>query len=108
MKKSSKTLLFTASIFVVFPLFFFILFIFFTFGNITESTVVKTVTSPTETHYAQVISVDQGALGGNTIVKVFENEEIDLFFLTLKDKGERIYLGEFGEHENIKNLLEKR
>lgn len=101
MKKSVKWLLFIAIIILAFPLCFF-LFIFFTFGNITEKTVIKTVTSPNETHYAQVISVDQGALGGNTVVKVFENSDIDLFLFTLKDKGERVYLGKWGEHESMK------
>ncbi len=96
-----KRVLFAVSVLLSLPLCF-VLFMLFLFGNIGRNTVIKTVTSPNETHYAQVISSDQGALGGDTVVNVYENSDIDLIFFTLKDKGERVYLGQWGEYESMK------
>ncbi len=73
--------------------------IFSLFGNITQNTVIKTVKSPKEKHYAQVIACDQGALGGNTLVYVCESEP---FIFKIKRLPKKIYQGEWGEFEDMK------
>lgn len=75
-------------------------FIVFTFGNIAQNTVVQTVTSPSGKYYAQVIDSDQGALGGDTIVDVYENG-INAFVFKIEKKPQQVYLGDWGEFNNM-------
>lgn len=77
-------------------------FIMLTFGIIGKNTVVRTIDSPDGKLYAQVVDSDQGALGGATVVKVYEKREIDAFIFKLEDKPQRVYVGEWGEFDNIK------
>ncbi|MBQ6898096.1 MAG: hypothetical protein IJN70_03875 [Clostridia bacterium] len=77
-------------------------FIMLTFGIIGKNTVVRTVDSPDGSFYAQVIDSDQGALGGATVVKVYEKREIDAFIFKLEDKPQRVYVGKWTEADNIK------
>ena len=79
----------------------FFAFIMLMFGNIGQNTVVQTVESPSGKYYAQVVDSDQGALGGGTIVDVYEKREIDVFVFKLIDKPQRVYLGEWREFENM-------
>lgn len=72
-----------------------------TFGNIGQNTVVKNIESPNGNFYAQVIDSDQGAFGGDTLVNVYEKREIDTFIFKLKDKPQRVYLGEWREYESM-------
>ena len=81
--------------------FIFFAFMMLTFGNIGQNTVVKTVESPDRKYYAQVIDSDQGALGGNTFVEVYEKRDIDVYIFKLKDKPERVYSGFWGEFEDM-------
>ena len=71
------------------------------FGIIGQNTVIQTIESPDKNHYAQIIDSDQGALGGDTLVIVYEKREIDTFIFKLKDKPQRVYLGEWGEFKNM-------
>lgn len=66
-------------------------------GSIGENTVVKTVESPDGTYFAQVIDSDQGALGGATMVEVYENRKI---FGRYK-KVDCVYMGEWGEWQTM-------
>ena len=79
----------------------FFAFIVLTFGNIGQNTVIKSIDSPSGNLYAQVIDIDQGALGGDTLVNVYEKREIDTFIFKLKDKPQRVYLGEWREYESM-------
>lgn len=79
----------------------FFAFTMLTFGNIGHITVEKTVDSPDNSRVAQVIIIDQGALGGNTVVDVCEKKEIDAFIFRIKKKPQRVYIGEWGEAKNI-------
>ena len=79
----------------------FFAFIMLMFGNIGQDTVVQTVESPSGKYYAQVVDSDQGALGGGTIVDVYEKRDIDVYVFKLKDKPQRVYIGEWGEFDNI-------
>ena len=62
-------------------------------GNIGTKTVVQTLPSPDGTYEARVIDVDEGALGGSTIVEVERNGWLA--------RPKRIYLGEWGEYETM-------
>ena len=79
----------------------FFAFIVLTFGNIGQNTVIKSIDSPSGNLYAQVIDSDQGALGGDTLVNVYEKREIDVVIFKLKDKPQRVYLGEWREYESM-------
>jgi hypothetical protein len=72
----------------------------FSFG---QDTVVQTVYSPEATYYAEVIDSDQGALGGDTLVEVYNTKKkIELFFLTVQKNPQRVYFGEWGEFQTMK------
>lgn len=71
------------------------------FGNIGQNTVVQTIESPNGKYYAEVIDSDQGALGGNTLVEVYEQSEIDVIIFKMEKKPQRVYSGEWGEFENM-------
>lgn len=71
------------------------------FGDIGQNTVVQTVESPSGQYYAQVIESDQGALGGDTLVDVYENSEINALFFKFEKMPQRVYFGDWGEFENM-------
>ena len=77
----------------------FLLIIHLIFGNLVQNTVVQTIESPGGSHYAQVIDNNQGAMGGNTLVDVYEAPLVDTRFLRIQKKPTRVYSGEWGEHE---------
>ena len=67
-----------------------------------ENTVVKTVESSSGEYYAQVIDSDQGALGGDTLVKVYQDRGINALIFKIEKKLQRVYFGEWGEFNNMK------
>ncbi len=73
-----------------------------TFGNIGQNTVVKTVSSPSGKYYAQVIDSDQGALGGDTHVDVYQECGINALLFRIEKNPRRVYFGDWGEYENMK------
>ena len=79
----------------------FFAFMMLTFGSIGQNTVIKNIESPNGNFYAQVIDSDQGAFGGDTLVNVYEKRGIDTFIFRLKDKPQRVYLGEWREYESM-------
>lgn len=76
---------------------------FFTliFGNIRQDTVVKSVESPSGAYYAQVIDSDQGAMGGNTLVNVYESREFNALVFRVSKKPQKVYQGRWGEFEDM-------
>lgn len=60
-------------------------------GDLAEKKVVQTLESPNGTYIAQVISSDQGAMGGNTLVEVYPKGK--------PRQKQRVYMGEWGEHD---------
>ena len=73
--------------------------LFCSFGS---NTVVKIVDSPDGSQYAEIISIDQGALGGGTVVNVNErNKNLSLLLFNISKKPNRVYIGEWGEFENM-------
>ncbi len=79
----------------------FVSFVYMLLDNFGVSTVIKDVPSPDGMYVAQVVDVDQGALGGNTAVDVFKNRGIDLFVCRFSDIPERVYIGEWGEYNDM-------
>lgn len=63
--------------------------------------VVQTVDSPSGSYYAAVINSDQGDNKGNTIVKVYKTKGIDAYLFQITKKPQRVYLGEYGEFEEL-------
>ena len=71
---------------------------YMTTGNkrIGEGTVVRSLDSPQGGYTAQVVSDDQGAMGGNTRVQtVRPARTVNLLFLTLEDAPQEIWTGEY-------------
>ena len=85
----------------------FFTFIFFLFGNIGQNTVVQTIKSPNETHYAEVIDSNQGALGGDTIVKVYGTKGVDTPIFRVY-KEQTVYIGEWGEFKDMEVYWENK
>lgn len=74
--------------------------LFFVFG---DTTVVAKFDSPDGKCFAEVVSVDQGALGGDTCVYVLKNPTvIDAGVFKLYAKPRMVYFGEWYEYETIK------
>lgn len=71
------------------------------FGDFGQNTVVQSAKSPNDTYYAEVIDSDQGALGGDTLVEVYENKGINTFVFNITKNPQRIYYGEWGEAQNM-------
>jgi len=75
--------------------------LFVVFFPIGQNTVVQCLESPNGRYYAEVIDSDQGALGGDTIVNVYEKWEINLLLFKLEKKPQPVYFGEWGEFKNM-------
>ena len=76
-------------------------FVALIFGNFGQNTVVQTVASPSGEYYAQVIDSDQGALGGDTLVDVYQDRGVNLFLFKIQKKPQLVYVGNWGEFENM-------
>ncbi|MBR5529245.1 MAG: hypothetical protein IKU57_02095 [Oscillospiraceae bacterium] len=75
-----------------------LLAVFFPIG---QNTVVQTVESPSGKYYAELIDSDQGALGGDTVVMVYENWTINLLLFKIEKQPQEVYWGEWGEFRNM-------
>lgn len=64
------------------------------FGK-TGDTVVNTVYSPAETCYVQVIDDNQGAQGGNMIVKAYENSGFDAVLFSVSKRPVVVYIAKY-------------
>ena len=71
------------------------------FCNMSQNTVVQTVESPSGKYYAKVIDSDQGALGGDTLVNVYEKSKINAILFRIEKKPQNVYFGDWGEFENM-------
>lgn len=70
-------------------------------SKFSAKTVVNVVPSPNKTYYAEVVDVDQGALGGETVVYVYKSKNTDLFFLCITKTPQRVYMGDWGEYKTM-------
>lgn len=71
------------------------------FGNIGQDTVVQSVESPSGKYCACVIDSDQGGLGGDTFVNVYEKGGIDVILFKIEKKPQRVYSGQWGEFRDM-------
>ena len=77
---------------------FFMLFIAFLFSDFGENKVVASVVSPNDKYVAEIVSIDQGALGGDTVVNITrQHRDINFLIGKLKKDPKRIYHGRWGE-----------
>ncbi len=73
------------------------------FGSIGKDTVLYSLKSPDKIYESQLIDSNQGALGGYTLVQVFNTtKRIDLFFFKFWKKPYLAYIGEWGEFETTR------
>ena len=95
-----KVVALVLSALIILPIGFFS-FIALIFGNIGQNRVVQTGESPSSKYYAQVIDSDQGALGGNVLVDVYEKSKINAILFKIEKKPQRVYFGDWDEFENM-------
>ncbi len=84
----------------------FLSFIALIFGNFGQNTVVKTVVSPSGEYYAQVIDSDQGALGGDTLVDVYEKSGLNAILFKIEKNSFMIIFG-FNRSLQTKSLTNR-
>lgn len=84
----------------LFPLGFMALLVLFA-GNFTAETVKSTLYSPDGRYRAEIVESDQGALGGNTVVRVQDMDELDLWFCRFYKDARRVYTGDMLENSDI-------
>ena len=79
-----------------------VFFVMVVFSDFSVDTVVKSEMSPNAKYLAEIISNDQGALGGATKVTVTrQNHNINLFVGELKKDPKTIYVGHWGEDSGM-------
>lgn len=77
-------------------------FIVITADSFSTHTVKDVIYSPDRTCYAEVVDIDQGALGGNTVIYVHKSKCLNLFFITVAKTPQRVYTGEWQEYKSLK------
>jgi hypothetical protein len=87
-----------------------ILFIFFLlamFHDFAKNTVVKSENSPNSLYIAEIIDNDQGALGGNTLVKITRlNKNLNILLGKIEKNPIIVYSGEWGEFNKMSIMWE--
>jgi len=84
-------------------LFGFVLFISLIFVNFGESKIIQTVNSPDGTYVAISISNDDGALGGDTCVRVINNKQkASLLIGSITRREKQLWIGEWAEEPTLK------
>lgn len=70
-------------------------------GSIGSEEIVEKIESPSKKYYAELVNADQGALGGDTIVNVYETVGFENFMFTVKAFPKEVYRGDWYEWENL-------
>lgn len=72
------------------------------FGGLRSDTVIAETDSPDGRYTAVIISSDQGAMGGDTLVNIESNGNSRNFLLSeIKKDPETVWFGNWGEHERL-------
>ena len=95
MKKTVFSVIFALLALILVPMICFAVFMIALFGSIGEDTVIQTLPSPDGNRYAEVIDCDHGALGGDTVVRVYKSNTL------FKGRSEIVYRGEWREYEDM-------
>ncbi len=83
------------------PVCLFLLFIL-TLGNLGENSVVRSVDSPDGSYQAQIVESSQGALGGDTLVRIKSQKgDFDLFLFKISKNPQIVYKGAWWEFETM-------
>jgi len=91
---------------IIFSLFVMLLlmhgFLWFTFGQIGYQKTVTAALSPEGTYRAEVIDSDEGALGGDTLVRIYHVPfHVDLCLVEVQREPRTVYIGQWGEFETM-------
>lgn len=88
------------SVLILLPTLLFMLFLPFAWGH---RTTMRTITSPDRNYRAEVINVDEGALGGATIVEVYDlRKQFDGIVFLFQKKPQIVYDGDWGKFKTMK------
>lgn len=88
------------SVFLMLPTLAGVLLLPFTFGY---RATVQTVTSPERNYRAEIVDVNQGALGGDTIVEVYDlRKQWDTVVFLVRKVPQEAYFGDWGEFQTMK------
>ena len=69
---------------------------------IGEDTVINILESPNKGYYAEIIDSDQGALGGNTFIDVYDlRNNFDLYLFKIYKRPQRVYKGSWSAYKDI-------
>lgn len=80
----------------------FLSFLFFLFSDFGSTIVVETVYSPDGAYKVEVISSDQGALGGDTYVNLIDEQgEMDFYMFRISRKPKQLYSGDWDAYQNM-------
>lgn len=84
-------------------LFCFVLFISLIFMNFGRSDILQIVNSPDSTYVAIAISHDEGALGGDTCVRVRKNKQrVNLLIGSITRREQQLWIGEWASEPSLK------
>lgn len=84
-------------------LFGFVLFISLIFTNFGESKIIQTVNSPDGTYIAISISHDDGALGGDTCVRVRNSKHrVNLLIGSITRREQQLWIGDWASEPSLK------
>ena len=86
---------------VLFVPFLIVSLTFLTLGNFGVNSVIDRIYSPDKTYYAEIVDIDQGALGGETVVYAHRSNKLNLLILTVSKTPQRLYVGEWKEYETM-------
>ena len=77
-------------------------FLFFTFGQIGYRETITAALSPEGTYRAEIIDSSEGALGGDTLVRVCRvPSHLDLCLVEVQREPRTVYIGQWGEFETM-------
>lgn len=94
-----KVVSFILSLLMIYPMAVFGIAALFA-GNLIETKIVEAVDSPDGKYRAELISSDQGALGGDTYIDVYRNG-IDAYIFKITGKPERVYCSGWMAYLNL-------
>ena len=96
----AKIAVYLPSVLILLPTMLFMLFLPFAWGY---RMAVRTIISPERNYRAEVIDVNEGALGGATIVEVYDlRKQFDGIIFLFQKEPQVVYHGDWGEFETMK------
>lgn len=96
----AKIAVYLPSVLILLPTMLFMLFLPFALGY---RMAVRTITSPERNYRAEVIDVNEGALGGATIVEVYDlRKQFDGIIFLFQKEPQVVYHSDWGEFETMK------